>query len=96
MMRNMKTAEPPEFYTVAEVATLMQYSPKTVRKWVAAGRVDSSRTPGGGIRFPACAACRQPALSRCACGECERAMCENCAVRLGSICGKCRDALASS
>ncbi len=38
--------------TVKEVADLERVHERTVRLWVAAGRVPSRRTPGGQIRIP--------------------------------------------
>jgi excisionase family DNA binding protein len=38
-------------YTPAEVAVIFRVDPKTVTRWAAAGRIVSTRTPGGHRRF---------------------------------------------
>jgi excisionase family DNA binding protein len=38
-------------YTSAEVAAIFRVDPKTVTRWAAAGRIGSTRTPGGHRRF---------------------------------------------
>lgn len=38
-------------YTPAEVAEIFRVDPKTVTRWAAAGRISSTRTPGGHRRF---------------------------------------------
>lgn len=37
--------------TPGEVARLMRVNPKTVTRWVAAGRIPATRTPGGHVRI---------------------------------------------
>jgi excisionase family DNA binding protein len=37
--------------TPAEVAAIFRVDPKTVTRWAAAGRITSTRTPGGHRRF---------------------------------------------
>ncbi|MGW4425877.1 helix-turn-helix domain-containing protein [Streptosporangium sp. NPDC004631] len=39
-------------YTREEVAAAYRVSPRTVTRWAAEGRVESTRTPGGHYRFP--------------------------------------------
>ena len=38
--------------TVSALATALGVAPRTVRDWLAAGRVDGVRTPGGHWRIP--------------------------------------------
>jgi excisionase family DNA binding protein len=38
-------------YTPAEVAAIFRVDPKTVTRWAAAGRITSTRTPGGHRRY---------------------------------------------
>jgi excisionase family DNA binding protein len=38
-------------YTPAEVAVIFRVDPKTVTRWAAAGRITSTRTPGGHRRY---------------------------------------------
>jgi excisionase family DNA binding protein len=40
-----------ELLTPAEVASIFRVDPKTVTRWAAAGRIGSTRTPGGHRRF---------------------------------------------
>lgn len=37
--------------TPAEVAAVFKVSPKTVTRWVAAGRIEATKTPGGHARI---------------------------------------------
>lgn len=41
----------PDFLTPGEVARRFRVDPKTVSRWAAAGRIPSTRTPGGHYRF---------------------------------------------
>jgi putative resolvase len=42
-----------DFYRVGRVANLLGVSPRTVRRWVAQGRIRSVRLPTGERRVPA-------------------------------------------
>jgi excisionase family DNA binding protein len=56
-----KTApEPPRYLHTAEVADILQVSPKTVTRWATEGKLPFLRTLGGHRRYPA-AEIRQPA-----------------------------------
>lgn len=47
----MTTIDLPDILTPAEVAALFGVDPKTVSRWVNAGKLASFRTPGGHHRF---------------------------------------------
>lgn len=49
----LKEAQDDALLTPGEVAALFRVDPKTVTRWAAAGRIDSTRTPGGHHRFRA-------------------------------------------
>ena len=46
-----RTPEAEPLLTPAEVATMFRVDPKTVTRWASAGRIGSTRTPGGHRRF---------------------------------------------
>ncbi len=46
------TASRPQFLTVAEAATLLNVSDRTIRRWIEAGKVPYLKLPGGGYRIP--------------------------------------------
>jgi excisionase family DNA binding protein len=49
-----KTApEPPRYLRAAEVATILQVSPKTVSRWATEGKLPFLKTLGGHRRYPA-------------------------------------------
>ena len=37
-------------YTVQDIATMLQFSPQTVRKWIHSGRLKASRVSGRALR----------------------------------------------
>lgn len=39
------------YYTTKEVAALFRVDPKTIKRWIASGKLKASRTPGGHYRF---------------------------------------------
>lgn len=45
-------ASRPQFLTVAEAATLLNVSDRTIRRWIEAGKVPYLKLPGGGYRIP--------------------------------------------
>lgn len=53
--KNMQTADElmdgDRLLTPGEVAVMFRVDPKTVTRWAAAGRIGSTRTPGGHRRF---------------------------------------------
>lgn len=40
------------FYTIQEVAIFLKVHPGTVRRWIAGGRLQAIRLPGGAYRIP--------------------------------------------
>ena len=50
-MPNDNSPAPDRVLLVPEVATAFRVCPKTVTKWVRAGRIPAFRTPGGHLRF---------------------------------------------
>lgn len=47
-----QTAAPPRLMTIAQAASLLAVSEKTVRRWIADERIPYLRLPGGGYRIP--------------------------------------------
>lgn len=47
-----RTAAAPELLTVAQAASLLKVSDKTIRRWIEAERVPYLRLPGGSYRIP--------------------------------------------
>lgn len=47
-----QTASRPQLLSVAQAASLLSVSEKTVRRWVADERIPFARLPGGQIRIP--------------------------------------------
>jgi excisionase family DNA binding protein len=45
--------EPPRYLRAAEVAAILQVSPKTVSRWATEGRLPFLKTLGGHRRYPA-------------------------------------------
>ena len=48
-----------ELFTVEEVAARFRVRPRTVYRWLRAGRMESIRTPGGQYRIPGQAVFRE-------------------------------------
>jgi len=46
-----KPKEAPVLMTPGEVAKIFRVDPKTVTRWAHAGKIRSTRTPGGHVRF---------------------------------------------
>lgn len=46
------TASRPQLLTVAEAATLLSVSDRTIRRWIEAEKVPYLKLPGGGYRIP--------------------------------------------
>lgn len=42
----------PQLLTVAQAASLLNVSDRTVRRWIAAGKIPYLELPGGGYRIP--------------------------------------------
>lgn len=49
--RPTKTVTAPTLMTPGEVAQIFRVDPKTVTRWAHAGKLRSTRTPGGHVRF---------------------------------------------
>jgi excisionase family DNA binding protein len=47
-----RTAARAQLLTVAQAASLLNVSEKTIRRWVAAGKVPYVKLPGGTLRLP--------------------------------------------
>lgn len=47
-----QTAAAPKLMTIAQAASLLAVSEKTVRRWIADERIPYLRLPGGGYRIP--------------------------------------------
>lgn len=47
-----QTAAAPKLLTVAQAASLLAVSEKTVRRWIDAERIPYLKLPGGGYRIP--------------------------------------------
>ena len=47
-----RTAAAPTLMTIAQAASLLAVSEKTVRRWIADERIPYLRLPGGGYRIP--------------------------------------------
>lgn len=47
-----QTAARPQLLTVAQAASLLNVSDKTVRRWVSAEKVPYVKLPSGGLRIP--------------------------------------------
>ena len=47
-----QTAARPQLLTVAQAASLLNVSEKTVRRWVSDGKVPYVKLPSGGVRIP--------------------------------------------
>jgi excisionase family DNA binding protein len=51
MNTNPNTHDPDRLLTPGEVADMFRVNPKTVGRWAAEGRLESTRTPGGHRRY---------------------------------------------
>jgi len=51
LVRPAAAPEAPALMTPGEVAKIFRVDPKTVTRWANAGRLRSTRTPGGHVRF---------------------------------------------
>jgi excisionase family DNA binding protein len=57
--------ELPHYLWTAEVAEILQVSPKTVSRWAKEGKLPFLRTLGGHRRYPAAEIASLPTTSRC-------------------------------
>jgi excisionase family DNA binding protein len=51
--RGKAAPEPPRYLRAAEVAAILQVSPKTVSRWATEGKLPFLKTLGGHRRYPA-------------------------------------------